>query len=108
MRGRTEINVAAQPGAGNSCSGDNYATTGATNTAVLVGQRVMSSGTDTQLKCVNGTPSNAYTHEFGSRNNPSGVVFNMFAQWVVANGKTAADVTAGQATSPVTFIVTYE
>ena len=68
----------------------------------------MSSGTDTQLKCVNGTPSNAYTHEFGSRINPSGVVFNMFAQWVVANGKTAADVTAGQATSPVTFIVTYE
>lgn len=98
--------VAAQPGAGNTCSGDSYATTGATNTAVEIWETAADS--DTQLACQTGNPSNVLTHSFGSKNMNQSYTYPLVARWVVANGKTAADITTGEATSLITFLVTYQ
>ncbi|EOF5433263.1 fimbrial protein StaE [Salmonella enterica] len=98
--------LTAQPGAGNSCSGTSYATTGTTNTAVEIWKDTADTGT--QLECKNGGTSNAIVTTLGISTTAKSATIPMVARWVVANGKTTADIATGEATSLITFSVEYQ
>jgi type 1 fimbria pilin len=105
--GITNATVTAQAGSGNACSGSAYApVTNTTNTAVEIWKTAADSGT--QLACATGTASNALTNPFSLSANAQSWLIPMVARWVIANGKTASDVVAGNAESLVTFSVTYQ
>ncbi|EMR5618115.1 fimbrial protein StaE [Salmonella enterica] len=98
--------VAAQPGSGSSCSGEAYATTGGTNTAVEIWGNAADTGT--KLSCIAGDMSPVLTNTFANRAVGQNYTYPMVARWVVANGKTATDIKSGEAQSLITFLVTYQ
>ncbi|EIX6434768.1 fimbrial protein StaE [Salmonella enterica] len=98
--------VTAKPGAGNSCSGTSYATTGATNTAVQIWKDTADTGT--QLECKDGGASNSLVTTLGISTTAKSATLPMVARWVVANGKTEADIATGEATSLITFSIEYQ
>ncbi|POP41580.1 fimbrial protein StaE [Superficieibacter electus] len=98
--------VAVQPGAGNSCSGEAYNTVGNTNTAVEIWSNAPDTGT--KLACKTGESSVSLSHTFQDRTKDQAYTYPMVARWVVANGKMATDVKTGEATSLITFLVTYQ
>ncbi|ELW2863171.1 fimbrial protein StaE [Salmonella enterica] len=98
--------VAVQPGAGTSCSGDAYSTTGNTNTAVEIWHNAADSGTE--LACKTGEASVSLRNTFPNRLINQTYSYPMVARWVVANGKTATDVKTGDAASLITFLIGYE
>ncbi|EOF9297453.1 fimbrial protein StaE [Enterobacter bugandensis] len=98
--------LTAQPGTGNSCSGASYATTGTTNTAVEIWKGTADTGT--KLECKTGSPSNAIVTTLGISTTAKSATIPMIARWVLANGKVAADIATGDATSLITFSVEYQ
>ncbi|EAQ8935852.1 fimbrial protein StaE [Salmonella enterica] len=98
--------VTSKPGAGNTCSGEAYAATGTTNTALEIWQTAADTGT--KMTCDPDDPV-TMSHTFSNRGpQAAGHTFPMVARWVVANGKTANDVAIGEASSLVTFSVNYQ
>lgn len=100
--GVTIAEVEAKAGTGGSCSGDNldgdsYAA--GLNTAFEIWGGVVDTGV--QLSCKTPPAAQEVTITDGKGSYP------MNSRIVVAKGKTLSDVTAGDVTAPVTFVVTY-
>ncbi|HCM1914415.1 TPA: fimbrial protein [Salmonella enterica subsp. salamae serovar 28:r:e,n,z15] len=93
--------VVAKAGSGGVCSGKAYDAGAATNTAFEIwgGEGGVASGI--QLACTTPPAAQEVTITSGAGEYP------MESRMVVADGKTIADVTAGAATAPVTFVVAY-
>ncbi|EDT6764214.1 fimbrial protein [Salmonella enterica] len=94
--------VKAIKGAGGTCSGagltgDSFAAGNETGFEVWKG----TAGTGTLLSC-NTTPVQNVTISGATTN------LDMAARIVIASGKTIADVTTGDVSAPVTFVVTYQ
>ncbi|EGT0639779.1 MULTISPECIES: hypothetical protein [Citrobacter] len=99
--------IAAQAGSGNTCDSNSasFATTGTVNTHTAVEIWGGAAGSGTQLACTSGTPSNTVTTAIKGA---STAEYAMNARWVAASGYTAAQAVAGDASSAITFVVTYE
>ncbi|EIL1352109.1 fimbrial protein StaE [Salmonella enterica subsp. enterica serovar Enteritidis] len=105
--GVNSAKIAAQAGSGNTCDNNSasFAATGIVNTHTAVEIWGGSADSGTQLACASGAPSNAVT---ASIKKAATAEYDMNARWVAASGYTAAQAVAGDASSAITFVVTYE